>query len=55
MSDFWWQVQQQEEQEWQELCKRDPEYAKWLNKLNGCENIKRPTTNSTTQEKQRWT
>jgi hypothetical protein len=33
MSDFWWKVQQDEEQEWQFLLKNDPEYEAWLKKI----------------------
>lgn len=38
MSDFWWQVQQDEEQEWQFLLENDPEYQQWLNKIEGEKN-----------------
>lgn len=51
---FWWQVQQHEEEEWQELLKRDPGYAKWLDELNqtssGYETIQKPMKDNT-QEK----
>jgi len=46
MSDFWWQVQDQEEQQYEEVLKNDPGYQDFLNKLNqevehGHESIRR--------------
>lgn len=35
MSDFWWQVQEQEEQESNEaILRNDPNYEKWLLKID---------------------
>ena len=33
MSDFWWQVQEEEEQQIQEILANDPGYLEWLNQL----------------------
>jgi GTP-binding protein EngB required for normal cell division len=40
MSDFWWKVQQDEEQEWQFLLEMDREYQQWLDKIDKIEGEK---------------
>jgi len=48
MSDFWWKVQQDEEQEWQFLLEMDREYQQWLDKVDKIEDEKNEISQDST-------